>query len=303
MNTFGTGAFHREDKRDYIFGAAGSESFDWEKGYETDISDVEIRNQNGSLSCVAQSTVAMVDILTGMKKSAHYVYSQIFLSNGGAFMKDGIDIGSKQLIAFEKDFPSYPADEASLRDKKGLNIRLDPIPDTYASISVNIDSIAQAIRDNKCAMIGAEGSNDGWNNPDIEFIKNDWGHAVCAVGAVMRNGKKAIKFLNSWSKFWGDNGCGYINEDYFNKDAIMAAFVYTNNFFKPNEDAMEYLLNNENKLVQNAETGEIGLIKGKEVLVTSSGRAGLLALTHIIRNGGGGAVPKELWNDFPKKSF
>ncbi len=69
------------------------------------------------------------------------------------------------------------------------------------------------------------------------------------------------------------------------------------------DNAVEYLKNNENKLVQNATTGEIGIIKGGEVLVTSSERAGLLALTTIIRTGGGGAVPQELWDEFPKEDF
>lgn len=72
---------------------------------------------------------------------------------------------------------------------------------------------------------------------------------------------------------------------------------------KKSNKAMEYLEKNENKLVQNAETGEFGIIKGGKVLKTSAERAGLLALTTLIRNGYGGGVPAKLWDEFPKEDF
>ena len=71
----------------------------------------------------------------------------------------------------------------------------------------------------------------------------------------------------------------------------------------PTNKYMQYLKENDNKLVQNAGTGSIGLIKDGKVLVTSEARAGLLALTTLIRNGQGGAVPPELWSEFPKEDF
>ena len=41
------------------------------------------------------------------------------------------------------------------------------------------------------------------------------GHAVCVVGFDDKT--RRIKFKNSWSKYWGQSGYGYISYDYFNK--------------------------------------------------------------------------------------
>lgn len=72
---------------------------------------------------------------------------------------------------------------------------------------------------------------------------------------------------------------------------------------KAQQNAMEYLKKNQSKLVQNGKTGEIGYVKDGKVLVTSAERAGLLALTTLIRMGQGQAVSDELWQKFPKEKF
>jgi C1A family cysteine protease len=55
-----------------------------------------------------------------------------------------------------------------------------------------------------------------WANPIRGVIKYPanpsqryGGHAICAVG--YDDEKKQIKFKNSWSKFWGDRGYGYLS--------------------------------------------------------------------------------------------
>ena len=146
----------------------------------------------------------------------------------------GMNIPSKQFIATENKFPSTPETEDHMRDKTGIEILIRQSPHTYASISVDIDSIAVAVRDHKVVMIGAYGTNDGWHVADVTHLGNTWGHAIAVVGAMMRNGKKCLKFLNSWSTSWGEGGYGYISEDYFISGGIMAAFVFTDNYIRPN---------------------------------------------------------------------
>jgi len=46
------------------------------------------------------------------------------------------------------------------------------------------------------------------------------GHAICAVGYDDKT--KLIKFKNSWSNRWGDNGYGYLTYDYFKKYSMVA---------------------------------------------------------------------------------
>lgn len=55
-------------------------------------------------------------------------------------------------------------------------------------------------------------------------------HAVCAVGYDEE--KKLLKFKNSWSKFWGDRGYGYLSYDYANnfiRDAWIARDISVTN--------------------------------------------------------------------------
>jgi C1A family cysteine protease len=65
-------------------------------------------------------------------------------------------------------------------------------------------------------------SNDGNiaypSNPDYVL----GGHAICAVG--YDDAKEVVKFKNSWSKEWGDNGYGYLTYQYIN-DFMMDAWV------------------------------------------------------------------------------
>ena len=46
------------------------------------------------------------------------------------------------------------------------------------------------------------------------------GHAICAVGYDDK--KKLIKFKNSWSTHWGNNGYDYISYNYFKKYCMVA---------------------------------------------------------------------------------
>jgi hypothetical protein len=56
--------------------------------------------------------------------------------------------------------------------------------------------------------VGSDGIIPYPENPNYIY----GGHAVCAVG--FDNEKKLIKFRNSWSKHWGENGYGYLPYDY-----------------------------------------------------------------------------------------
>ena len=276
IDFLGKGAYHSEDNRDYIFGATAPEPFDWTKGYLNPCPFVASM-QGQSLSCVSQATMNLAKNAWFKKHgnlndfSARFVYCQIALAGGGAFVRDGVDLLVKQGDCLNLTMPSGVT-EAEMRDKTGLPEaqivakEYDIYGDTaYASVGLNIDTLAIAIRDSGAVIIGATGHNKGWSTPDlVPPVIGDgqptWGHAVTAVGAVMRNGKKAIKILNSWSPAWGENGYAYMYEDYMKW--LQVAFVLTDNFINPNIMKLvilgkeQYLVDKDNKAwhIYNAST-------------------------------------------------
>lgn len=319
----GTGAFHEPDPRDYSLGAA--EPFDWTAPELPDIPLV-VGSQNGSLSCVGQTTSEIAAILHYLKTneikqfSARDIYCQIFLPNGGAQLRDGMDSLTKKGIETEIDLPSIPESEEHMRDKTGLDLNkaaqdfdlaLHGNP-KYAFIPANIDEFAAALRDHKCMMIGVYGDNAGWHTADVVPPATPvWGHAICGVKAVMRNGKKAIKFLNHWSSMWGENGYGYLSEDYFTAGQVMAGYVPTTNYINPNPPTPMPPLP-ENHFVQDSSeagrSGSFGIVIDNQIRVVSryfnnEDRAGLLALTVQARQSPYTNLPAAEWDAAEKVAF
>ena len=241
---FGKGCFIKEDVRDYSFGA--TTHFDWTQPIIFNIPNFPISNQNGSLSCVAQSAMTMAKIFYFQRQmvlqdfSARFIYSQIFIPvSGGAYLRDGVATLLKRGIQLNVTCPSEPQTESHMRDTTDLNFneasKYDIYPDdyAYASVPCNIDAVATAIRDNTCVMLGVKGSNATWTQAIVK-PGNDWQHAIVGVGVEVIGGKKYIRFINSWSDKWADRGTGLLSEDYFDSGNVVAAYIVTTNFIKTN---------------------------------------------------------------------
>ena len=325
------------DARDFsyeaVFGAPVLTVEEWQTGYdvekEFDIA-LKLEDQGSSSSCVGQAASKLFelklierhgkDALTDY--SSRFIYANVSLGLGvGAYIRDGMKFAADSGCADETTVPSYengkPPSEAYMVRKDDITPeiymlakKVDVFNYRVISEAQQIDTIAHAIKTHKGLLIGFQGSNKGWATGIVRPPKLGeavWGHAVIAT----RFGKDGIgKWVggpNSWSAQWGILG-GYwkaYEKDYFTVEASQYVFnpwVYVWDTLVPdNQKAMDYIKQHENKLVQNAATGEIGLIKGGEVLITSPERAGLLALTTLIRNGFGGGVADELWQQFPTK--
>lgn len=251
ISQFKKGAEHVVDERDYVFGAEFVAPYNWNAPYQFTV-PITASNQNGSSSCVGQSTMNIAKISYYSLNhpvfdfSARFIYSQIHLPGGGAYMRDGVSTLVKQGICSNVIMPSDPQFESHMQDKTGLaqaqveaktyDIYTGDV--AYAEVAKNIDSVAAAIRDHGSVIIGATGHNLGWTNadvipPQIGDGQGTWGHAVTGIQPLMRNGKKAIRFINSWGSTWGDRGTGYFYEDYFQSGFIMVVYVLTSNFSLP----------------------------------------------------------------------
>lgn len=235
----------REDPRDFQWSEIGFSMvpFNWQKGFDvepdvaTAVSTPGFRlpnkDQFSSYSCGGQAWAnyggALEAIFTKSfeERSAKFIYSQTYVQGGGSAGRDNSNVAVKQGWGKESLTPSYlngstdesfmerPSDitDAARQDAKSARAL------SYASVALDIDSLAQAIESNHGAVIGLTGANNGtWTSTvPVAPIAGQtlWNHWVYAGKAKMLGGKKAIGIFNSWGASVGDNGWQWITEDYF----------------------------------------------------------------------------------------
>ena len=224
------------DARDYDWTELGSASlpFDWSKGFDIESklqTQLVTKDQNGSFSCGGQAFSYLGEVLEAIAtgtyepRSAKFSYSQVFYPGGGSTARDNADIAIKQGWPREVILSSYdmgvPPSEYFMT--RFQDITLPVLQDAslakglvYADVSPNIDTVAQAIRDNYGAILLVQGSNNGtWESiyPKPP-IKTEWRHFLYAGKAVMLNGKKYIVVKNSWGNV-GVDGWQWLGEEWF----------------------------------------------------------------------------------------
>lgn len=207
---------------------------DWSVPY-TVPATFNIRYQNTSSSCTAQATGYYTEVLNEIenkrkeKHSNRYVYSQVYLPGGGAYIWKAMSIPLKGTASADS-VPDGDSTEAMMTDSS-LNSKavLEARADKYAVIPrSNIDQMAQVVRDYHGFVTGFNG-HDGMFAPDgtiIDWSKSEWGHAVYVCGYELRNGKKYLKFINSWSENWGSGGFGFMSEDFVNSGMMFDCYTY-----------------------------------------------------------------------------
>lgn len=242
MNLMGQGCIERPwDLRNINYSAFfpptgdNADVFDWTVGYDLS-KEVPfiIKNQNGSSSCVGQGWSYYAEALnykeTGVftSLSPKFIYSRIALPGGGAYGYRGADMMEQLGIARELSVPSY--EDGNVPPGESFMNIVDSRPEVmqealtyrgtgHAYVAHNFDAMAQAIRNQFGMAGGITGSNQGVSLPKGIIrppLQGEalWGHWIFFVGAMLINGKKYLKFINSWSEDWGDMGFGYIGEDY-----------------------------------------------------------------------------------------
>lgn len=216
---------------------AGKEPFDWVKGFDLSRTvPFTINDQGASLSCTGQAWSKYIAILNFIETkkytdfSARFIYARTWIPpEGGAWLFSGGDLVTLAGIPTEGTTPSYRSARVPLNETE-MRVR-DDRPETLkealayrtkapAYVNGNIEEMARAIRDQSGMIFGFVGTNEGMVTGGTGVVRPPaagevkWGHAVLAVGAGMINGKKYIKWINSWSEKWGQFGFGYIGEDY-----------------------------------------------------------------------------------------
>ena len=246
----------RVDLRDHKWSEVGfgSAPFDW-SGLGYSVEDelrlklnnpsfkIPVKNQDGSGSCGGQAWSyyggSLEALYTGSfeERSAKFIYAQTYVPGGGSAGRENSNIAIKQGWAKEAVLPSYdggnPPSEAFMERSGDITdvVRQDAVnakAASYADVNQDIDTIAQAVRDNHGVIIGVVGSNNAtWYSifpAPPTMAESRWYHWLYAGKARMINGKKHIGVLNSWGPVVGENGWQWISEDYIN--AILLGDVY-----------------------------------------------------------------------------
>ena len=136
-----------------------------------------------------------------------------------------------------------PATEACMRDGSlNSQAHLEAIAYKYAQIQNyrSIDFLASTIEQYDGFVTGFNGENDMFSEDGTMNIisRSEWGHAIWVgahtalrhhynqSGQLVHPNEKMLKFKNSWSALWGDNGYGYIPECLIADGGLFDAYVY-----------------------------------------------------------------------------
>jgi len=234
------------DKRDYIFETVfGAEYIDWKKGYEEKvINSLKVVKQEYG-SCVGQSFAYYAEILELIENgifqdlSPRFIYAWCKYLDGNAGQGTSLRHGAKVMVSegvcLETlcsqfiDGKTIPyakfIDIANIEHRAIKNAKIFASKDYYTTLHHrDIDIVARIVKAGHGCVSGAIGSNKSWSKPWVEPPKvgeKQWAHAIYLLPKFgIKDGKKYIKFINSWSEAWGEKGYGYLSEDYFKSGSI-----------------------------------------------------------------------------------
>lgn len=239
-DNFGKGAYvDKVDHRDYQWKEIGFGllPYDWTKTFDIEIllgKKLPVKNQGQSSSCGGQAWASYASVLESLddktfeERSAKYIYAQTHVPGGGTYGRDNASLFINQGVSQEVFLTSYengqpPSEDFMIRSQDITTAnRIDAALDksiSYANVTCDIDTIAQALTANKGLILGVTGSNNGtWlsSNPQPPIGGTDmWNHWVYAGKIRMVNGIKQIGFLNSWGTSVGENGWQWLSQPYF----------------------------------------------------------------------------------------
>jgi hypothetical protein len=244
----------RADNRDFLFEEVGfgTAPFDWNVGFDIEVAlnmTLPVKDQGSSFSCGGQAWSSYAGVLeaaathTLEERSAKFFYAQTYQAGGGSTGRDNANVFINQGACYETFLPSYenslPPSEGFITRGQDISAadRTNALTDkgfNYSQTGTDIDTIAQAIRDNHGVVIGVDGQNNGtWVTAFPTTQTTGWRHWVYGGKAKLINGKKFIGFLNSWGKGVGEQGWQWLSEDFFTHGHVWSGWTHTFNNTPP----------------------------------------------------------------------
>jgi len=219
----------------------------------------QVRNQDGSGSCVANTVAKMLEVKyeLGQGKSVKFSHAPIYVNRSnrpgtGMIGVDALKLAVKYSSCPEDTLPSENMNDTQL-DAIKLPANYEELnnlvaPTHYATCPVDFDYVAAMVNKEGCAMIWVNTDYPSWckDIPTVGGVKGKVVHSITAVDAVRFNGVEYLVIEDSWGKFGKYNGQRLITREFF-KDAVWFAavlydFVYniTDDQFAPFTTIMEF---------------------------------------------------------------
>lgn len=206
-------------------------AFDWEKGFDIEAKlnlKIPIKSQGRSSSCVGQAWAYYCGVLEALeiKKyrdcSARWFYSQIYLPQGGAYLRDGGQITVKQGAVPSYYVPDYKTEDEMRKKDWAIDVPQVAklyLKDSYVSIPKrSIDQIASIMLEHNGFISGVRTNFKNWKVtfPKISSVQPQGGHAIYFGKVKLINNKKYLGFPNSWGEAIGDKGWQWLGEEWVN---------------------------------------------------------------------------------------
>lgn len=235
----------KEKEQDFTFDeiVASADPVDWKEKDRSTWRKFPIFAQNGSGSCVAQTSAKEMGIMRWLEDgeyihfSATHIYQQRFnRPNGGMAAVDARRIVRNSGATLEVLAPSQSMTDAEMDGqviesyKKEVG-KVFAVPNYIELPTGDIDKIASVIqKTGKGVMVWFYFLYKEWTN--VPVIKNKnllrkdaLRHSVCAVDYTIYNGKKALIIEDSWGEHYGFEGQRVITEDFFNARNWYAGYL------------------------------------------------------------------------------
>ncbi len=223
--------------------------FDWSVGLPGRPT-YNIKNQYQAGSCWGQMFSRMIQIINASEElSAKSAYSPIYAQGGGVFLSTGESEALDTGLTTEANVPSTLNGTATEAFMEDTSWRTNPlIKDALSraglqtvNVNIDIDSIAEAIRDYKCIGWMIRGQNNGtwlgqYPQPPVGG-GNLWGHYMCSdsnIQPVVGNNPKFIRMYQSWGEEVGLNGFQDFGENYIDSGSIVDVFTFIPYQFQSN---------------------------------------------------------------------
>ena len=180
----------------------------WEVGFDNEIKYGKLKreHQGGSSSCVGQGWSKYAEMLNLIEEkhaddlSAKDIYSQIFLPDWGAYLRDGAKVIVNSGVCEEKLISSYLAD-GSPPNEEFMRQRPSPLPAGYEENRKTYKSLKYV-----SLLVSDPMTDADWENARQiiwqygGFTSGYSGHCMYAVGYGLVDGKRSIKFINSYGE-------------------------------------------------------------------------------------------------------